>query len=187
MKLLRSSSIQYALICIWMLGLTGCSDRGQNVLSPSTSQLPNLIVERLRWMDEVAMVKQARSLPVTDAKREAELLAAVEVQAAQQGIPPRAARDFFAGQIEAAKNFQMEWLAQHLQQPTDTSSLPDLAKDVRPALDHIGQRMLAALAVSRREDKPELVVPAAVTALKQAGFSQSVIVAAITGLEAGLR
>ncbi len=154
-------------------------------------ELPKLMVERLEWMDDVAKVKQAKSLPITDPKREAELLAAMEQQGIQRGLPPQAVRAFFKGQIEAAKVFQNEWLAANRQgsevENQTAKPLPDLAGSVRPALDEIGQKMLAGLVRARRDEKSADVILAAREALKKADYSKPVIEAAVGGLEIALR
>ncbi|MEN3943558.1 gamma subclass chorismate mutase AroQ [Prosthecobacter sp. SYSU 5D2] len=172
---------------LMLLLLSGCATHTVTPGSKSSGDLPPLIVERLGWMDEVARVKQARSLPVTDPKREAELLAAMEKQAASHELPPEAVRSFFDGQMEAAKVFQNEWLATHPRGDASAHPLPDLAKDVRPALDDLGQKMLAALSITRRDHEPDQVLAAARAALIQAGYSHAVTQAALAGLKAGLR
>ncbi len=82
--------------------LTGCMSHGTS-FSSAGGDLPALMVERLDWMHEVAQVKQARSMPVTDAKREAELLDAMERLGAESGLPAAEVRALFSGQISAAK------------------------------------------------------------------------------------
>lgn len=151
-----------------------------------TSAMGQLMVERLSWMDEVAAVKQAKHLPITDAPREAELLKAMEQKGAAAGIPTQAIRGFFIGQMSAAKTYQTEWLKDH---PAAASQdLPDLGKTVRPALDQISTRMITTLAALRSagQDSQDSSLREAREALKQAGYSQNVITSAITGLEAGL-
>lgn len=145
------------------------------------------MVERLGWMDEVARVKLAKSLPVTDAKREAELLHAMEQEGARAGLPKAAVRAFFAGQMDAAKRYQEEWLKAHAGLKEDAASLPDLAKTVRPALDGIGKQMIAALVAARRDsDAVWDAIAAGRAALDRAGYSQAVQAPAIRGLELGL-
>jgi len=170
--------------------MTACAGPGTTA-STHSNALPSLIVERLSWMDEVAQVKQARSLPVTDAKREAELLVAMEKLGTEAGLPASAVRAFFVGQIDAAKNYQKEWLEAHSssRQASSTATLPDLAKTVRPALDGISTKMIVALAKARRPAKDDTlpqIVGAARAELTRAGYSKAVIAPAIRGLETGL-
>lgn len=170
------------LLCLSLL-LASCVG-----VSPSSPQaLPRLIVQRLSWMDKVARVKQAKSLPVTDAKREAELLDAMSKQGASLGIPASATRAFFVGQMDAAKRYQEAWLRAHATDKRSSTPLPDLAKTVRPALDDIGRQMLAALASARASRHHSSIVAEARERLQQAGYSHDVIAAAVSGLEDGLR
>ena len=153
----------------------------------SDPSLPALMVERLGWMDEVAAIKQARSLPVTDPVREAALLDEMEKLAASSGLPGKPVRQFFAGQIKAAKVFQEEWLTKQSLQHSNGKALPDLAKTIRPALDDIGKRMITALAGQlHRTDTLELTVEAR-RRLHEAGYSEAVARPALEGLDAALR
>lgn len=177
--ILPRRSLLLAALC-----LTGCS----SAFKPAPGGLPDLVVERLGWMDEVARVKQAKSLPVTDARREAELLDAMAREGAQQGLPEHAVRAFFSGQIEAAKHYQREWLAQHAHEPVvPGQTLPDLATTVRPALDAIGKNMLASLASARRGNDPAGIVADVRAQLAKAGYAAAVRQAAVTGVEEGLK
>ena len=147
-----------------------------------------LMVKRLDWMDDVARVKQARSLPITDPVREAELLRAMEKRGVASGLPAVAVRPFFAGQMTAARQYQKEWLTQHpgSNLHMKQSPLPDLVKTVRPALDEIGTEMIAALVKARRTDDEAAIISSALTQLTNAGYSATVINPAIQGLKAGL-
>jgi chorismate mutase-like protein len=145
------------------------------------------MVARLNWMDEVAQAKQARSLPITDPVREAELLTAMEKRGVKSGLPAHAVRQFFTGQMQAAKHCQQEWL---LQNPRAAShqAPPDLARTVRPALDHIGGEMITALAAARRsKEGPDAILIQARHQLHRAGYSPTVTTAALHGLQAALK
>lgn len=146
------------------------------------------MADRLSWMDEVARVKQARSLPINDPKREAELLDAMEQRALAMDLPSSAVRAFFTGQINAAKQLQFEWIASHASSSSSaTEPLPDLARTIRPALDEIGTRMIEALKTARASNSAESIIVQARQALTRAGYSDSVVAPAIAGLEAGLK
>lgn len=145
------------------------------------------MVERLDWMDEVARVKQARSLPVNDPVREAQLLDAMGALAVESKMPVDPVRNFFAGQMVAAKERQEECLRGAWSESQQQAPLPDLAKTIRPALDQIGKRMIGALAVARESEDPELVIAAARLQLQRAGYSRAVMAPAIRGLEEGVR
>jgi chorismate mutase-like protein len=144
------------------------------------------MVERLGWMDEVAMVKQAKGLPVEDVVREGEVLDAMVALGAEVGLSGEVVRGFFAGQIEAAKVCQEEWLARNVRGEVAGEALPDLAGTVRPALDAIGKRMIGALRQARGGGNACCLVEAARDRLAAEGYSQKVIAAAVGGLEAGL-
>ena len=144
------------------------------------------MVERLGWMDEVAQVKQVRSLPVTDAKREAELLDAMERLGAESGLPAAEVRAFFSGQISAAKLCQEEWLKSHAGVKPSNQAVPDLGTTVRPALDALGRKMIRALAEAHGSQHTAPLIRAARMQLAQAGYSQAVITPAIRGLQEAL-
>lgn len=148
--------------------------------------LPSLLVERLAWMDEVAFYKQARGLPIEDAPREAALLDAMAREAEVAGLPPAEVRAFFTGQIEAAKQAQHAWLRAQARRPTRDAPLPDLAGEVRPALDALGRRLIVALAEARAHQDPQAIVQAARGRLQAAGHDEAVRTPALRGLRAGL-
>ncbi|MGV3661147.1 MAG: gamma subclass chorismate mutase AroQ [Prosthecobacter sp.] len=163
------------LLCLFSASCAGTGPGGD---------LPHLLVERLGWMDEVAQVKQAKALPVTDAKREAELLQAMETKGAAKGLPATAVRSLFSGQMDAAKQVQREWLQAHKNVPAAGGALPDLAATVRPALDKLGDEMLSALAKARALKVGPQTVDTAREQMTAAGYSSAVIRPALKGLEA---
>ena len=182
----RAILLSLTLASLW--GLASCSGWGIRSASSEREALPRLMVERLEWMDEVARVKLARSLPVTDARREAELLDAMEKLGAASALPAAAVRPFFSGQMEAAKRYQEEWLKAHAGMKETSTPVPDLAKTVRPALDEIGRKMIVALARARRHPEEAAdIVHTATEHLARSGCSQAVIASAIQGLESGLK
>ncbi|MDZ4287048.1 MAG: chorismate mutase [Prosthecobacter sp.] len=168
-----------------LLLLTSCATQ------PNTAAtLGNLMVQRLSWMDEVAQIKQARSLPITDPVREAALLQSMEKLGAESALPPRATRQFFSGQMTAARQLQSEWLNQHPAHAArpQAAPLPDLNFTIRPALDQIGRQMISALADARQSPAAAAeIIAKARQRLDQAGYSAAVITPAIHGLEAALK
>ncbi len=165
------------LRCLLALFLVACATAPRD-------DLPSLLVERLAWMDEVARYKQARGRPIEDAPREAALLEAMSREGAAAGLPPAEVRAFFAGQIEAAKQAQQAWL--RADRPGQQTPLPDLTGEVRPALDALGRRLIAALAEARRHKDPQALVQAAHERLQAAGHGEAVREPALRGLRAGL-
>lgn len=152
----------------------------------SSKTLPALMVERLDWMDEVAMAKQVRSLPITDPVREAELLRTMKQRGVAAGLKADNVQRFFTGQMVAAKAVQEEWLQQHPQGVTSDVMVPDLNMTVRPALDAIGQKMIASLAKPRTPAASAAILVEAGQRLARAGYSKAVSQPALQGLEAGL-
>jgi chorismate mutase len=165
------------LSCVLALLPCACS-------SPKT--LPALMVERLDWMDEVAMAKQVRSLPITDPVREAELLRTMTQRGVAAGLKAESVQRFFTGQMVAAKVVQEEWLQKHPQGVTSDVMVPDLNMTVRPALDAIGQKMIASLATPRTPAVSAAILVEAGQRLARAGYSKAVSQPALEGLEAGL-
>jgi chorismate mutase-like protein len=152
----------------------------------SHRSLPELMVDRLNWMDEVAAVKQAKSLPITDSVREAELLHAVTQRGVASGLKADRVQRFFSGQMQAAKVVQEEWLRQHPRTAASTKSVPDLTRTVRPALDEIGRQMIALLAQSHSPAESAAILGEARQRMVRAGYSEAAMQPALKGLRAGL-
>jgi chorismate mutase-like protein len=168
-----------------LLFLTGCTSL-HNHDDPG-ARLADLIAERLCWMDEVAAVKRERKLPIVDAKREAELLAAMEKKGIAAGLPAKSVRGFFIGQMDAAKECQQRFLLHMAIPKSHAKGLPDLATEVRPALDKIGEEMIEALVQARTQKlDPQTAQASARNKLEQRHFSETVIRPALRGLSAGL-
>ena len=151
------------------------------------TSLSALMVQRLDWMDEVAEAKRAKALPITDPKREAELLHAMTQRGVAAGLPAARVQSFFKGQMQAAKVRQEEWLRQH---PTATTTHPpDLATAIRPALDQIGTKMITQLAQETQgigSSDTSLVETDARQRLTRAGYSETVAKPALRGLHEAL-
>ena len=145
-----------------------------------------LVAERLSWMDEVAEVKRAKATPVADPVREEALLQAMEKLGKEAGLPPERVRQFFACQILAAKAFQEDWLSRPKPESWKERPLPDLTTEVRPRLDDIGQRMIAALVHCRQSGDGDLIIRQTRQALQQQGYAEAVIDHVIQGVKAGL-
>jgi cyclohexadienyl dehydratase len=102
--------------------------------------LVDLLARRMAFMPLVAGIKSQRGLPIEDLPREAVVLAAVQKRAGELGLPEAPARAFFALQIALSKAVE--------RRSHEASSL-DLRAQIRPALDQLGERILAALVESR--------------------------------------
>ncbi|WP_326760690.1 chorismate mutase [Streptomyces phaeochromogenes] len=108
--------------------------------------LTELFAERLLLADKVAAAKYGTESPIDDPVRERQILDDVAARAAGLGLDPASVTAVFRDQIEANKLVQRglyaRWDAHPDERPTER---PDLAKEVRPALDLITTRLLAAL------------------------------------------
>lgn len=175
-------SLLPSLLLLLPLLMPACSGMGG-----SHHSLPALMVKRLDWMDDVAEAKRAKGLPITDPKREAELLRSMTQRGDAAGLNDESVKLFFSGQMQAAKVRQEEWLHQH---PAATAvQAPDLATTIRPALDKIGTQMIEQLAEETRRRSPKeaaVLVTQARNQLLQAGYSEAVIKPAVQGLKDAL-
>jgi chorismate mutase len=120
------------------------------------TNLVALAAQRLALAEPVARWKWANHKPITDAPREAALLADVEKRAPAVGVDPAYARAFFQDQIDASKAVQNAlfegWRAT---QPPEGAP-PDLATSTRPQLDRLTRSMLTGLArVQSLRDAPD--------------------------------
>ena len=177
MKSVSLSLLPWVLACL----LSGCAWNK----TPSKS-LPALMVERLDWMDEVAMAKQAKSLPITDPVREAELLRTMTQRGVAAGLKAANVRRFFTGQMLAAKVVQEEWLRQYPRGVAFPIKVRNLAQTIRPALDEIGRQMIAQLAQPHSPAESAAILAEAYQRLARAGYSKTVSRPALEGLQAGL-
>jgi chorismate mutase len=105
-----------------------------------------LLAQRLLLADKVAAAKYGTDTPIDDPEREARILDDVRARAVGLGLEPDAVAAVFRVQIAATKLVQRglyaRWDAHPAERPTER---PDLAKEVRPALDRITTQLLAAL------------------------------------------
>ncbi len=172
-----------------LLLLVSLSSCASHMSAPAIAgaSLPKLMAERLSWMDQVAQFKLAKGLPVNDPKRELELLVAMKKAGAEAGIPAAPTVAFFKGQMQAAKTRQEEWLSTHSAAGQKDNPVPDLAHEIRPALDTIGKTMVKRLAEARASKQNDGMISATRMELVKAGCSQAVVTQALQGLEAGLK
>jgi chorismate mutase len=116
----------------------------------SLTGLTGLFAERLLVADKVAAAKYGTTTPIDDPVREQAILDDVAARAVGLGLDPDAVAAVFRDQIEANKLVQhglyARWDAYPQERPTER---PDLVKEVRPVLDRITTRVLAALRETR--------------------------------------
>ena len=102
--------------------------------------LADLLARRMAFMPLVAGAKAKLGLPVEDLARERIVLDSAAAGAREVGLPETAARQFFELQIELSKAVQ--------RRSTEATSL-DLALQIRPALNELGERILNAVVDAR--------------------------------------
>ena len=83
-----------------------------------------LVAQRLDLAVPVAQWKWANHRPITDAPREAALLADVEKRAQAADVDPAFARSFFQDQIEASKQVQSALFAKWRQSSAPAGAAP---------------------------------------------------------------
>jgi cyclohexadienyl dehydratase len=105
------------------------------------------IEARLTLMPGVAAAKWRSGAPVLDAAREQVVLQGVGREAERHGLAPAASQALLALQMRFARDIQQQLHTQWREQgfPT-TLPIPDLNADLRPQLDGLMERQLAALA-----------------------------------------
>lgn len=118
-----------------------------------------LASKRLALAVPVAQWKWAHGRPITDAPREAALLADVDKRARTAGVDPAFARAFFQDQIDASKRVQNALFEKWRATKPPDGPPPDLATSTRPALDQLTQSMIAGLGrVQPLRDAPDCPV-----------------------------
>jgi chorismate mutase len=132
----------------WLLG--GCTSMPA-ALPPAQQQaadhLLQLMDQRLAVATKVAQAKWNSGAPIDDPVRERQILDKLTAQLPSADEQERdAVRRFFQAQFDAGKIIQRDLHAQWRQQQRGRfSNPPDLARDIRPALDQLTPQLLAAL------------------------------------------
>lgn len=130
------------MLCCAALGLIALN--AQASAPPATLQ-PLLVTlnERLNIADLVALTKWDSGKPIQDSPREAQVIANARQLAVDRKLDPEVVGQLLAAQIEANKLVQYGLLAtwQAAGKAPDTPR-PDLAKQIRPHLDELQNRLL---------------------------------------------
>ena len=114
------------------------------------ADIVELLAERLLLMRDVAAWKYSHRIPIVDEQRERAVLEAAVARAAQLGIEPASARALFALQIAQARQAQERYLALWRADPRHAPAASrDLARELRPELDRLSERLLQALYLAR--------------------------------------
>jgi cyclohexadienyl dehydratase len=115
---------------------------GQPAAWTPVQHLIDLLGRRLALMPAVAAYKREHTLPIDDPAREVVVLGKTVGDAAAAGLDPDSVRALFAELIALAKT---------VQQRGSGAAPMDLDGVLRPALDELGRRILAALAACAPE------------------------------------
>lgn len=121
--------------------------------------------ERLDLMVQVARSKWNTGSPVEDLAREKSLADDVAERAPRYGLDPRVAATFFRAQIEAAKLVESVFIARWAQVHAGAfADAPDQLTAIRPKIDRLTEKLLAAFAVvapALKRDDAERIIEAA--------------------------
>ncbi|UWF51460.1 chorismate mutase [Pseudomonas sp. N3-W] len=127
------------------LGLFLCHAQAATTVSGADTVRPLLetLNERLNIGDLVALTKWDSGKPVQDSPREAQVIANARKLAEARKLNPDDVAQLLAAQMEANKLVQYGLLAhwQAVGKAPDTAR-PDLAKQIRPHLDELQDRLL---------------------------------------------
>ena len=113
---------------------------------PETITAFQLINERLKHMEDVAMYKSVNGLPVEDLPREEVVIENAVLAAESQGLIGDSIENFFITQINVAKAIQYRSLADWLSSPI-SKPIPDLPNQIRPKLTELGDEIVKELAL----------------------------------------
>ncbi|MCG8413282.1 MAG: gamma subclass chorismate mutase AroQ [Pseudomonadales bacterium] len=141
----KQISILHSFIVLSGLLLTPLSFAAASEQREAALELFDLINQRLSYMEDVALYKAQRNLPIEDKEREAVVIANAAQSAAMSGIEVTSAEQFFATQIEMAKFIQWQVLEMHTAQQIEAAAPRDLAEEIRPALNGLGDAMLESI------------------------------------------
>jgi chorismate mutase len=146
MKLSRRGVLAVAVVAAAPLFPSPFAPPFAQASSDDVAPLLELIAQRLALMPDVAKHKFNSGAAVEDLPREAQVLAQVTAAAEAAGLPRGFAQRFFQAQIDAAKLLQQSridgWKAQG---QGKFANVPDLATEIRPMLDALTPRLIAAL------------------------------------------
>jgi len=113
---------------------------GEQLRLDALGHLTDMLARRMAFMPLVAGAKAKLGMPIEDLPREQLVLDSAAASARKVGLPEAATRAFFGLQIELSKAVQ--------RRSSEPPTL-DLAQQIRPALNELGDRILAAMAEAR--------------------------------------
>jgi chorismate mutase, putative len=109
-----------------------------------SSELIHSISERLSYMEDVALYKAQKHVPIEDVAREKLVVDESKMSAKESGLDPESIEAFFRAQISVAKAIQYRVRADLLSTPSEQQP-KDLVKEVRPALIHLGDEIILGM------------------------------------------
>ncbi len=113
---------------------------GEQQRLDALGNLTDLLARRMAFMPLVAGAKAKLGMPIEDLPREQLVLDSAAASARRMGLPEAETRALFALQIELSKAVQ--------RRSSEPTAL-DLATQIRPALNELGDRILVAVAEAR--------------------------------------
>ncbi|RDU95688.1 chorismate mutase [Trinickia dinghuensis] len=140
----RRSALPAVALCL-ALSLASVGARADGDETAMTN-LVALVSQRLALALPVAQWKWANHRPITDAPREAQLLADVAHRAQAADVDPAYAHAFFQDQMEASKQIQTALFERWRTSAPPSGAIPDLATSTRPQLDRVTHALIRALA-----------------------------------------
>ena len=133
------------LLTCALSGLLACGAQA-GMPSPAPASLQPLLMamnERLSMGDLVALTKWDSGKPILDSAREAQVIANARKMAVDRKLNPDEIAELIAAQVEANKLVQYGLLAQwQAAGKAPDTPRPDLAKQIRPRLDELQNRLL---------------------------------------------
>lgn len=165
----RALTLSLVTLCLW-----GCAapDATQTFIpTAKEAQFARLIADRLELARHVAWVKFQNKLPISDPKRETELLASLVRQGSEMGIPSQEVEVFFRAQFQASREAQAG-LIEGWRKGNPLPAFPpwDLRRDIRPKLDKISAGLLGGLKDRTALQRPGFAAYAD-QVIRQRGFS----------------
>lgn len=185
-------ALHFAMAMCVVLGLASsppsfaASAAAQAVTAPNADRVRDALVARLALSSQVAQAKFVTHQPIEDAAREAVVVTALGVIAAQYGIDQDSATPLSRALIAAAKAIQRAQFENWSQGPPPSGPTPDLTGNVRPAIDRISKEFLrdCALELSALQSD-EQRLRTMQTAVQQLGVDRdtaAALIRAIVGL-----
>jgi chorismate mutase len=134
-----------AILCILVSTAAGCAP--STIAAANPGSLSDLISKRLDLGKDVAWTKFNSNAPVFDPKREAAVLEQVLTRADRLGLDHQKAKRFFAAQISASREVQIEAIDSWKHGAGMPVSKPmSLTNDIRPEIDSLDNQLLTVLA-----------------------------------------